>query len=58
VGSVTLLETSGLGFRRDVAVEDQAIRGVLDQQPASGERLGGDLVALMMQADRAAEDVA
>jgi len=35
VGSVTLLEPCGLGLRRDVAVEDQTIRGVLDEQTAS-----------------------
>ena len=57
VGAVALLEPSGLGLRRDVAVEHQPIGGVLDEQPAACERLGGDLLALMVQADRAAEDV-
>jgi hypothetical protein len=57
MGTVALLEPCGLGLRRDVAVEDQPVGGVLDQQAATRERRGRDLRALMVQADRAAEEV-
>src|SRR5215210_7543523 len=58
VGAVALLKAGGLGLWRDVAVEDQPVGGVLDQQPAARERRGRDPLALVMQPDRAAEDVA
>jgi hypothetical protein len=56
VQSVALLEPSGFGLRREVALEHHPIGGVLDQQPAPGEGLGRDPPALVVQADRAPEE--
>jgi hypothetical protein len=53
-----LLDPSSLGLRRDVALEHQPIRGLLDAPAASRERVGRDLLPLMVQADRAPEDMA
>jgi hypothetical protein len=44
VRAVALLEPRGLGLWSDVAVEDQPIGSVLDQQSAACERLGRDLL--------------
>src|SRR5437762_3207896 len=45
VAAVALLEASGLSLGGDVAVEDQPIGGVLDQQPAAREGRWRDLRA-------------
>ena len=58
VRAVALLEPRGLGLWSDVAVEDQPIGSVLDQQSAACERLWRDLHAFVMQPDRPAEDMA
>ena len=55
VGTVALLEACGLGLGGDVAVEHQPIGGVLAEQAATREGLRGDLRALTVQADCAAE---
>ena len=52
VRAVALLEPRGLSLWSDVAVEDQPIGSVLDQQSAACERLWRDLLAFVMLPDR------
>jgi hypothetical protein len=47
VGAVALLEARSLGLRGNVAVEDQSVGSVLDEQPAACERRRHDLRALV-----------
>jgi hypothetical protein len=58
MGPVAPRGAGGLGRRRDLAVEDRAIGGVVDGQAASCERRGRDLVAFVIQSERSAEDMA